>query len=401
MAPSPGLGIVPARRPAPQAEGRRPAGPLLWVHAPPEDMTGAIAEIVSLVEDDLPGLCTLVTGPASAQAGAMFAAHGVGGALIRPAPPEERAAATDFAYHWRPDLSVWFPSTLARQLLRAAARAGAGAVLIGTGIPPAWHARWRPVGQRAMVRRFDRVFAADTLGAAIFQTLGIARERITVSGRLSESGISPGCNEAERAAMAKALAHRPAWLAYGATPEEDALVCTAHAAALRLSHRLLLLLAPDDPARATALAKALRKAGWRVAQRSADDEIDEETQIYLADTEGEDGLWYRLAPVAFLAGTLAAQKGRDPFPAASLGAAVVHGPGTGDFAPRYRRLAAAGAAWQVRDAQGLAEALETLLAPERAAAMAHAAWQVTTEGAEAAQSVADYLIGELRARGAG
>jgi 3-deoxy-D-manno-octulosonic-acid transferase len=131
----------------------------------------------------------------------------------------------------------------------------------------------------------------------------------------------------------------------------------------------------------------LRGRGLQLAQRSRGEPIGADTDVYLADTLGEMGLWYRIASVSFVGGSLADVGGHNPFEPALLGSAILYGPHVRNFQDAYRRLAEAGAAVLVRSAPELAEALVATMAPDRAAAMAAAAWQVCSEGAAVTDTV--------------
>ena len=120
-----------------------------------------------------------------------------------------------------------------------------------------------------------------------------------------------------------------------------------------------------------------------VKLRSEGAEPDAICEIYIADTLGEMGLWYRVAPLTFLGGSLTEIGGHNPYEPAALGSALLHGPYTANAQDIYERLDEAGAAKMVRDTQQLGEAVKELLEPHRAAAMAHAAWEVSSQGAQA------------------
>jgi 3-deoxy-D-manno-octulosonic-acid transferase len=180
---------------------------------------------------------------------------------------------------------------------------------------------------------------------------------------------------------------------------EEAAVIGAHREALRLSHRLVLILVPEDPVRAASLAAELEaREGWRVALRSADQEPDRETEVYIPDSAAEYGLWYRLAPVTFLGGSLLGEGcGRSPMEPASLGSAVIFGPRPGRFGVAYGRLGAARAARAVASAADLQAGLNDLLSPDRAAKLAQAAWTVASEGVEVTSRVLDLIRQHLDA----
>ena len=174
---------------------------------------------------------------------------------------------------------------------------------------------------------------------------------------------------------------------------EEAPLIAAHRAALRLAHRMLLILAPEDPARAGPVAERMAQVeGWTVARRSLEEEPEDEVQVYIVDAS-ELGLWLRLAPVTYLGGSLSSGGARlDPAYPAALGSTIIHGPRAGAYGTTVGRLAAAQATALVGSGADLADALGELVAPDRAARYAQAAWAVTTEGAD----VTDHVLALIR-----
>ncbi len=131
-----------------------------------------------------------------------------------------------------------------------------------------------------------------------------------------------------------------------------------------------------------------------VAERSREEEPEADVEIFLVENPADYGLWYRLAPVTFLGGTLAGRGPvRNPMEAAVLGSAILHGPKTGQSGPVFGRLGAARATRAVASTTDLGEALSDLLSPDRAARLAQAAWTVASDGAE----VTDMVLQRIRA----
>ena len=207
-------------------------------------------------------------------------------------------------------------------------------------------------------RRFDRILAQDELAGEQLTALGADPARLTVEGSLKEGAAPLPYDEAERARLARALAGPPG-LARGLDPSR-------RGGDRRRGARPRAAGAADAGADPRAAASGARRRGGRrccaarglqVAQRSKGEEIGADTDVYLADTLGEMGLWYRIASVSFVGGSLVDVGGHNPFEPALLGSAILHGPHVRNFLDGYRRLAAADAAVLVRSEAELAEAL--------------------------------------------
>ncbi|PTX47089.1 3-deoxy-D-manno-octulosonic-acid transferase [Gemmobacter caeni] len=369
----------------------RPPGRLAWLHAPTADLAPQMAELARHIreEDGHPVLLTAPELPAALPDGAIWQA-----------PPGESAAGVRlFLDHWRPDVVLFSGGELRPSILHEAAERRIPMAMLAARAPhlPPGRDGWYPGLVKSALADFTQICAVDDAAARSLRR-SVAANRISVAGRLEEpSHVLPG-NEAEREALAHLFAARPVWLAACLPEAEETAVIEAHRAALRQAHRLLLILVPEDPARAPLLAHRMEEAeGWQVAQRSADEEPEPDTEVFLADTS-EMGLWYRLAPICFLGGSLAGTGCiRNPMEAAALGASLIHGPRPGAWGAALGRLGAARGARSVASAPDLAEAVAELLAPDRAALLARAAWIVSSEGTEAtAQALAlmRQLLGE-------
>lgn len=360
----------------------RPAGRVAWLHAPAPEaarglgplargLTGAgLAESVVVTCPDL-GDCP-------------------GGQVVAP-PPDRPQPVAAFLDHWRPDLGIWADGALRPVLLHMAAARKVPMLLVDGRAPDLPGARWWPRLMPGLMTPFRHVLVQDEAARRLFLRAGAAAGAVQVTGPLEVPSRILPVNEAERAALARTLGTRPVWLAVGLPEAEDDAIAAAHLSALRSAHRLLLVLVPDTPARAGALQSRLTEQfGLETARRSIDEEPGEEAQVYIADTEGEMGLWYRLAPMTWCGGTLAGPgPSRHPFEAAAMGSAILHGPETGAEAESFGRLHRAGASRVVPVAADLGDAVGDLLAADRCARLAQAGWDVASAGAEATQLALD------------
>jgi len=367
---------APAERPP------RPAGPLVWLHAPSAEPARAMLELGRrLVEEDgVPVLLTCADPLPPRE-----------GLLMEPPPADTPAEARAFLEHWRPEVAIFAEGELRPALLHEAVERRLPLLMVGGRNPCFVRERdgWYPGLMRGLLSHFRTVLTVDETSARAFRKAGATPEAVEVTGKLEEESAALSCLEAERDSLARQFATRPVWLAAALPETEEAAVIAAHRAALRLAHRLLLIVVPQDPARVAPLAMKMEKEeGWTVALRAEEQEPDPETEVYIADSANEFGLWYRLAPITFLGGSLAGNGcARDPLEPAALGSAILYGPRPGLYGATFGRLGAARAARAVGSATDLAEALGDLLSPDRAARLAQAAWTVASDGAEVTERV--------------
>jgi 3-deoxy-D-manno-octulosonic-acid transferase len=104
----------------------------------------------------------------------------------------------------------------------------------------------------------------------------------------------------------------------------------------------LTIIVPRHPERGVAIASMLATHGLRAARRSVAQAIAPDTEIYVADTLGELGVFYSLAPFAFIGGSLVPHGGQNPIEAVKLGAGVITGPHWHNFPEVYQALAESG-----------------------------------------------------------
>jgi 3-deoxy-D-manno-octulosonic-acid transferase len=382
-----------------QASLPRPSGKLVWFHAASVGEAASLLELLRRLEQGRPGVtCLVTTGTVTS---ARFLADRLPEHCIHQySTVDVLPWVRSFLDHWRPDVAVWTESELWPATLRETCVRGIPMLLINARISAKSFRRWRTLRglARALLTSFDRILAQDALAGEQLIRLGADPDRLTVVGTLKEGAAPLPDDERERLRITRAFAGRPVWLAASTHPGEEEVIAAAHARARRSLPMLALILAPRHPNRGDAVAELLRGRGLQVAQRSKGEAITPDTDVYLADTLGEMGLWYRVASVSFVGGSLAEVGGHNPFEPALLGSAILHGPHVRNFVDGYRRLADADAAVLVRTEPELVDALVPTMAPDRAAAMAANAWAACSEGAEVTDTVlaaiGDLLDGE-------
>jgi len=292
-----------------------------------------------------------------------------------------------------PQALLLIGADLPRPLIEAALARDLPVILAETRLQPprrGWGFSALGIGRPSVLSQLTLLLLPDTVSRSAALEMGASPERIEVTGPITQIREPLKHLEAERAALAEAFKGRQLWLAVSVTEAEEDAVIEAQLTLLRHSHRAMLIALPDDPRRSAAMAARMAEAGLTVAQRSLDEDPADEVNVYLVDDLIELGLWYRLSPSCFFGTTLAGptEAARDPFEAAALGSAAIHGPNDGPFAAEWGQLDGAGAARRVEDAAGLAQAVVAMLAADQAALIAANAWSVSTGGAGVANRIA-------------
>jgi 3-deoxy-D-manno-octulosonic-acid transferase len=166
---------------------------------------------------------------------------------------------------------------------------------------------------------------------------------------------------------------------------EETVMIAAHRQLRANYPTLLTVIAPRHPGRGPDIAELAQAAGLSVGLRSRGDLPKRDIDVYVADTLGELGLVYRIAPIVFMGGSLASHGGQNPIEAIRLGAAVVHGPHIWNFAEIYGTLDQAHGAELVADEKDLTTRLGAWLADPKA----------RSKVAEAAAQTVEQLSGAL------
>jgi 3-deoxy-D-manno-octulosonic-acid transferase len=348
----------------------RPDGRLVWLHAVGLGEVLALRGLITAMQALDRDLSFLVT--SGTRAAAEVFGHNLPPRTIHQFAPLDAPGPTRrFLAHWRPDLSIWAEQELWPGLVYRSDRAGIPLALVNARMNTAAFAR-RARGAalyRDILPRFAVISAQDPTSGEHLAMLGAPR--VETHGSLKPIAPPLADQPEQRAALETVIKHRPLWLAASTHASDEALVLAAQVRYLETHADALLILAPRLPERAAEIRAAIDAAGLTVAQRSTGAQITPDIQVYLADSFGDLGLFYRLAPVAFIGGTTSEVEGHNPWEAARLGCAVLHGPRTANFAADYGALAKAGAARRTDDVDALnAALLDPSLAEQSARATA-------------------------------
>lgn len=367
-----------------------PFAPTPWLHFTPDTNPRLAQTVCEALLDRAPEISMVVSGLSLTEF------ENDPQVSFEPAFRGQAGEAEALIAKYEPTALAWMDPVDQPAVFSIAQRASIPVAMVDCGKMIDAHKGWnlwsRVVGLR--FRHVDSIFVADAPTRTSMLRAGARASQLHQTGILEVDADTLPCSHSELDRLARILAARPVWLAAKVNFDELDPVLAAHQQALRRAHRLILLVVPGDPEDGDQFAEQIRHKGLEFRQRSKGEEPDSDCQVYLADEPGELGLWYRLAPISFIGHTLAGRfgNGPDPLGAAALGSAILHGPMIEHHADSFRRLGRARASYPVAHTGELTYALETFLAPDRAARMANAAWEVCTSGAEVLNRVADFLL---------
>ena len=376
------------------ARQARPEGPLVWVHgASVGELASVLPLIARIAEREVNVLVTTGTVTSSELAEKGLPA----GAFHQFVPLDVPRFVRRFLAHWRPDLALFVESDLWPNRIVEAARLRVPMILVNGRLSDNSFRRWRrlPAAIVNLLQRFDLCLARTPGDAERLGALGASH--VITAGDLKLDVPAPPCDAAKLERLRQAIGARPVMAAASTHEGEESAVIAAHARLRARFPGLLTLIAPRHPERGARVAGLAAEAGLNAALRTRGHLPSADIDIYVADTVGELGLIYRLAPVVFVGGSLVRHGGQNPIEPAKLGAAILHGPHVWNFAELYAALDRANGAEPVEDMSNLAAGFGALLSqPDTRQHVANAA-HATVEGLGGAlertlQSLEPYLL---------
>jgi 3-deoxy-D-manno-octulosonic-acid transferase len=256
-----------------------------------------------------------------------------------------------FFDHWRPDLALFVESDLWPNLIVTSAERGIPLVLINGRVSERSFNRWRrvPATIGALLRRFDLCLAQSSAHAERYRELGAPR--IVTTGNLKFDVPEPPADPDKLAQLRSAIGDRTVVAGASTHAGEEAMLIETHRRLRDTFPGLLTIIAPRHPERGAGILDLAKAADLQAALRSRGELPSGHTDIYVADTLGELGLIYRLAPIVFVGGSLASHGGQNPIEPIKLGAAILHGPNVWNFAEAYAALDQAHGAEKVDDVE--------------------------------------------------
>lgn len=382
----------------------RPKGVLVWVHALGIGEAGAILSVVRALRETRPDVQVLLTTNTRTGADGLAKMGLPDGVIHQYAPIDAPGPVARFLDHWRPDAFVLAELDLWPRMLRSLGLREVPMVMVNARLTDrrfAGRMRLRSLFAKSLAG-FRQILVQDALSASRMAELGADQARVQVAGLLKAAAAPLPVRDEDQTALTDAFGGRPVWCAAATEAREHAPILAAHATAREVIPNLLLILAPRQLTDAdSACDLAAATFGVPPPRRSLDQMPQADDAVFLADSMGEMGLWYRLAPLSFVGHSLDLPgdpplSGKNPFEAALLGSVVLHGPRIGNFTESYEALDRGDAAIALATTQDLPDVLIRLLTnPQIMAARALAATTVLEQARGALPLTLGAVLGVL------
>ncbi len=325
-----------------------------WIHAVSVGEAALAGTLAAKLPADLPLLLTTITPTGQRQAAAATLRLGERATLAY-LPFELGFAIARFFRRFDPAALVLMEGDFWPLLLCAVRRRGIPIAVVNGRVSDRSFPRLLRLRRLAMPLFFapiDRFGMQTEVDAERMIALGVAAERVTVTGNLKfDSPAPPAIPELEQR-LARLAAGRPILVAGSTMAGEEEQVLAAFRAASasggRPGDNALLILAPRHPERFAEVAERLAAEHPGFGRRSAVDRSsgrtsDDRPDVFLLDSIGELAATYAQATAAFVGGTLRPTGGHNPIEAARFGVPVAVGPSMTNFREIAEQFDRAGA----------------------------------------------------------
>ncbi|MCK6418499.1 MAG: 3-deoxy-D-manno-octulosonic acid transferase [Alphaproteobacteria bacterium] len=341
----------------------RPQGPLLWVHAASVGEAQSALIVINRLLAENPALHILMTTGTRTSA-RLMSEKLPARAFHQFVPVDHPIWVRRFLDYWRPDAALWMESEIWPNMIMGLKACSIPAALLNARLSENTFRLWQKVPRtaRILLDGFQTILCQNAHEAARFAALGV--QGISVTGNLKYSAAPLNAVAEDLNALKNAIGKRPVWIFASTHAGEEELAAAVHREAEVVLPQLLTIIIPRHPKRGDTILKTLGRTGLHLDRRGEGKNLpDAQTQIYLADTMGELGLFYTLAPLACIGRSFSDDGGggHNPIEAAQLGCYVLHGPNVQFQRQIYAEMNEAQAAQMVEDKAVLADRVISLL----------------------------------------
>ena len=344
---------------------KRPEGKLIWIHAASVGESLSTLPLIDLlVKHDKKTHVLLTTGTISSAN--LMKERLPNRAFHQYAPIDHSKYVRNFFNCWNPDIGIWTESEFWPNLVIEAKNHGVPIGLINGRISDKSFRGWKRLGKMIsiIIRKFDFCLGQTENDTRRLGILGA--KKYEYLGNLKFSSPPLPVNKQELLHLSSQIQDRPCWLAASTHKGEEEIVAHVHQKLKANYNSILTVIVPRHPDRGDEVFETLRQYNnFKISRRSQSNSINSDTDIYLADTIGELGLFFSLSKITFMGKSLVPLGGQNPIEPLKLGSAVIHGPHMSNFTEIVKELSKFGCAVQIENSNQLYTGVYDLLSNQK------------------------------------
>ena len=374
----------------------RPAGRLIWLHGASVGESISMLPLINRLLEIYPDAHVMVTTGTTTSAEVM-AKRLPERAFHQYLPIDNPVFAARFIRHWQPTIALWFESEFWPGMLSTIKRRNIPLILINGRISNKSFKRWQQFDFviKEILDCFTACLGQSEEDAYRLRALG-AKDAMCL-GNLKYAGLPIPVDEEKKKEIQDEIGERPVWLVSSTHSDEEAKI-GRYLKELSAKHEgLLTIIAPRHPTRGVEIRDILQdKYQLKTALRSANEKIQPETEVYIADTIGEMGIWYELCPIVFIGGSLIPHGGQNFMEPSRCRDAVIVGPHMHNFTDAMNRAKRADGIIQVDETVDLIDMVDQLLSnKELLEAKRSLAYNWATSEAKVLDGIAEKIQGYM------
>ncbi len=344
----------------------RPNGKLIWLHAASIGESLLALSLIERFSIKYPELNFLLT-TNTVTSGRLLSSKVPNNVTHQYLPYDFLAGVNRFLKHWKPSVVLVIESEFWPALITEVNRRKIPLLSINGRMTQKSFHRWKryPRLAQELLNKFDLLLVQSPEILGRYTELGVKEDKLVVTGQIKQEAKPLPFDQEQLNELKNYFRSKQIWIAASTHEGEEEIIAKAHKLLLnRLGNNTLLIIAPRYPDRGKEIKKLLNSLGLNSTLRSEGILPGEKDQVYIADTIGELGLWYKLAKACFVGGSLIQSGGHNPYEPALLGCPIIHGKFYENFVEPYNRLAELGGAQVVSTSEELSNAIEKALQPQ-------------------------------------
>lgn len=339
----------------------RPQGRLIWLHGASVGESISMLPLINRLLELYPDVHVMVTTGTTTSAEVM-AKRLPERAFHQYLPIDNPSFSVRFLRYWQPTIALWFESEFWPAMLSQIKRKNIPLILINGRISNKSFKRWQQFDYiiKEIMDCFTACLGQSEEDAYRLRVLG-AKDAMCL-GNLKYAGLPIPVDQEKKKEILQQINCRPLWLASSTHHDEEYKIARFLTDLKNKHPNLLTIIAPRHPNRGPEIRDKIQtEYNLKAALRSASEPITAETDVYIADTIGEMGLWYEISPIVFIGGSLIPHGGQNFMEPSRCRDAVIVGPHMHNFTDAMNRAKHADAIIQVNDIIELTDMIDQLL----------------------------------------